>query len=408
MASTLAKSEVSFEDRIATFQQNTKDEVKDILHGTGKLKALELIFGGLLVVAGIPIPGLGFAVNVGAAIVLIGLRLAKPSRYTVAKLNIFAAVFLLAMVYISVMSFTTGVSTPEQTLRRTIRFMVVVGLLFLIADHRVHFKSLMLGLGIGMIVNAVAFYAGVAPAYYGSALTGWLGDKNISGMYYGFVPIILFGLFHKRWQRVVILLIALPLLFETQSRTSMGGFILGILWILFAQRANLLLKMILGFFFGWIFDYMQTNFAHLSVFGDREGTDWFREQIDIAAWAKTEAAPWHGLGLGQATVVLENGQRQYFHNSFWTLLVEGGWPWAIAVLGLTFYAVFVWRQTNQVSASHRNMTAEAATVFLLICSWRLGEVILTIPWGIAIGYALSLTAVPKKTAAYMGVKSKIL
>lgn len=407
MASTVAKPEISFENRIASLQQNTKNEVKEILHGTGKLKFLELVFGALLVLAGPSIPGLGFAVNVGAAIVLVAIRIIKPSRYSVAKLNIFAAVFLLAILYISIISFTAGISTPEQIVRRSIRFMVVVGLLFLIADHRVHFRSLMLGLGIGLVVNAAAFYIGIAPANYGSALTGWLGDKNVAGMYHGIVSIILFGLFYKRWQRVLILLLALPLLFETQSRTSMGGFILGILWILFAQKANLFFKVILGFFFGWLFDYMQTNFAHLSVFGDREGTDWFREQIDIAAWAKTESAPWHGFGLGQATVVLEDGRGQYFHNSIWTLLVEGGWPWAIAILGLTFFAAFVWKQRGQVSASERNMTAEAATVFLLVCSWRLGEVILTIPWGIAIGYALSLTAIPKKIDN-SGAEPKIL
>lgn len=396
MSSTTHQPTDSFESKIHRFQKDISKEAQLVVQGTGSLVLLEFILGLLMVAAGIPIPGLGFAVNIAVAIVLILIRMSKPSKYSVPNMNLFALILILGIMYVSIVSIEVGLATTDDVIRRSIRISVILGVTILIADKRINFKSLMLGLGVGMVINAIAFYLGIAPAAYGDALTGWLGDKNVAGMYYGIIPIILFGLFEKQWHRLLIVALSLPLLFETGSRTSMGGFILGVLWILFAKKANLFFKVILGFFFGWIFEWMQTNFADSSVFGDRTGTDWFREQIDIASWAKTEAAPWHGLGFGQATVILTNGEDMYFHNSYWTLLVEGGWPWALAILGVTFYAVFVWKQAGQRSNTERNLTAEAATVFLAVCSWRLGEVMLTIPWAFAVGYALSLTALPKK------------
>lgn len=396
MVSTTHQSADSLEKKIDKIQKGFSREVKIVAHGAGSIVVLEFILGLFMVAAGVPIPGLGFAVNIAVAILLIFIRLYKPSEYICPNLSLFAALFILALTYVSIVSTTVGVSTTDDVLRRAFRIAVIFGIVLLIADKRINFKSLMLGLGIGMVINAIAFYLGIAPAAYGDALTGWMGDKNVAGMYYGVIPIILFGLFEKQWHRLLIVALTLPLLFETGSRTSMGGFILGVLWILFARKVSLVVKIFLGFAFAWLFEWMQSNFADSSVFGDRSGTDWYREQIDIASWAKTEEAPWHGLGFGQAIVILPNGEDMYFHNSYWTLLVEGGWPWAIAILGVTFYAVFVWKQAGQRSSSERNLTAEAATVFLAVCSWRLGEVMLTIPWAFAVGYALSLTALPKK------------
>ncbi|MFC6353343.1 O-antigen ligase family protein [Rothia nasimurium] len=396
MASVSSRAGTNVEDRLIKIQNGISTETKQALQGAGALVVLEFILGALMVTAGVAVPVIAFPLNVAIAILLIAIRINKPSSYEVPKLGVFIAIFILALSFVMISSLTAGVSTSEDVIRRTIRILIVFMLALLIADRRIHFKSLMLGLGIGMLVNALAFYAGIAPDNYGGNLTGWLNDKNVAGMYHGIIPVILFGLFTKNWQRAVIAIFALPLLFETGSRTSMGAFIIGVLWILFAQKANLLVKVILGLFCGWIFEWMQENFADNAVFGDRTGTDWYRELIDTAAWEKTSSAPWNGLGFGQATVILPNGDDMYFHNSYWTLFVEGGWPWTIAILGSTFLAVFVWKQRDQQQTSERNLTAEAATVFLAVCSWRLGEVMLTIPWAFAVGYALSLTAIPKK------------
>lgn len=396
MTSTAHKPADSLETKIDRFQKGVSRETQLVVQGAGSLVVLEFVLGALMVTAGVNVPILVFPLNIAIAILLIVIRINKRAEYYVPKSGVFLAIFVLALSFVVVSSLTVGLSTSSDALRRAFRISIVIIIALLIADRRIHIQSLMLGLSFGMVINAIAFYAGIAPDHYGGYLTGWMNDKNVAGMYHGVVPLILFGLFTKKWQRYTILLFALPLLFLTGSRTSMGAFIIGVLWILFAQKANLFFKVILGIFFGWLFEWMQTNFADSSVFGDRTGTDWFRQQIDTEAWAKTESAPWHGLGFGQATVILPNGEEMYFHNSFWTLLVEGGWPWTIAILGITFYAGFVWKQAGQLNISARNLTAEAAIVFLAVCSWRLGEVMLTIPWAFAVGYALSLTAIPKK------------
>ncbi|WHS50017.1 hypothetical protein QM007_08855 [Rothia sp. SD9660Na] len=396
MVSTTHQPADSLEERINRFQKSLSRETQLTVQGTGSLVVLEFILGSLMVTAGVAVPVIVFPLNVAIAVLLIVIRLTKASAYEVPKLGVFIAAFMLALSFVVLSSITVGVSTSEDAMRRASRILIVLMLAILIADKRIHFKSLILGLSCGMLVNAAAFYAGIAPDNYGGNLTGWLHDKNVAGMYHGIIPLILFGIFTKNWQRVIISLFALPLLFETGSRTSMGAFIIGVLWILFAQKANLVVKVVLGFFCGWLFEWMQANFADSEVFGDRTGTDWYRDLIDTIAWEKTSSAPWNGLGFGQATVILPNGEDMYFHNSYWTLFVEGGWPWTIAILGITFLAVFVWKQKGEQQTSERNLTAEAATVFLAVCSWRLGEVMLTIPWAFAVGYALSLTAIPKK------------
>lgn len=372
-----------WQQRAAKLQSDVSQEARYLLDGAGKLVIIDLIVGFLFIFRSIGLFSQSFVALV--LLVYVAYRATTKPVYTVRYSNIVVAVFLIGFFYIFVASIFAGESTTMQVFQRLMRMLAVVGLAIFIADGRVHFRSLLLGFSIGLLFNAIGFYAGVAPADYGSYLTGWVQDKNVAGLYYAVVPLLMFVLFTKPWQRIALVMIALPLLWETGSRTSLGGFALGVLWLLFAGRLNLFFKFVMGGLVMWLFEWAQANFADSAAFGDRSGTDWFREQIDNASWEKVQGAPWHGLGLGQAFAEVEGHNNQYFHNSFWTLYVEGGWPWLIAVLGITLFAVFIWKQQK----TPRTIGAEAAMVLLLICSWRLGEVILTMPWGLVMGLALS-------------------
>lgn len=56
----------------------------------------------------------------------------------------------------------------------------------------------------------------------------------------------------------------------------------------------------------------------------------------------------------------------------------------------------------QKKLSSRKVMAEATMVLLFICSWRLGEVFLTVPWAMAVGLGLSYLATPKNRAEEYG------
>lgn len=387
----------SAEERLSRFTAALGQEARILAEGTGSLKMVEVIAGALLVTMGVPFFGFPMALMVLA--ILVVLRIGQPSRVDVPNRSLFVAVLLLGLTYVAFASLNVGISTPEEVAKRLARISILLVVLLLIADRRIDFRSLILGLAFGLVINALAFYAGIAPNTYDGALTGWLNDKNVSGLYYGIIPIFMFGLFPKRSHRIITLLVFLPLLWATMSRTSMAGLLIGVLWILFAQKANIVVKFGLGAFVAWFFEWLQTNFADSPVFGDRTGTDLLRSRIDEASWEKVSSAPWSGWGLGQATVDVQN-HRFFFHNSYWTLLVEGGVIWLVLVTGLTLLAVFVWKQ-NGVLKNQRILTAEAAAVFLAICSWRLGEVMLTLPWVFAVGLALCLTARPKRSQQNM-------
>ncbi len=67
------------------------------------------------------------------------------------------------------------------------------------------------------------------------------------------------------------------------------------------------------------------------------GTDEFRARIDAASFAKLDHAPWHGQGLGEAWAMLPDGATYSFHNSYWSMLVEGGCVYLVAMLVLTVW-----------------------------------------------------------------------
>ncbi|MBM7051405.1 O-antigen ligase family protein [Rothia sp. ZJ1223] len=372
-----------------------KDDAKELAQGVGKLNILDFIVGSSLITIGMPL----FGVPAGMIFVsaLVFFRLFQKPAYHVPKIGLFLAIFFISVIYISYSSYFLSGKEIEDIVSRVGRMSVVVGLVVVIADQRVNLRSFVGGLGLGLVFNAVAFYAGIAPDTYNGALSGWLGDKNVAGLYYAITPFFLYIFSKNNSQKILIFLTFLPLLWLTGSRTSIAAFMIAIMWIFFSKNLNAFLKLIFAGFVSWIFEWLQRNFADSALFGDRTGTDWFREQIDIESWEKVQSAPWNGLGLGEAFVTLESGRSIWFHNSYWTLFVEGGWPWTIVILSCTVFAGFIWKQRCQLYGDlKRNVGAEAAIVLLAICSWRLGEVILTAPWGIAIGLALYYTALPAK------------
>ena len=88
-----------------------------------------------------------------------------------------------------------------------------------------------------------------------------------------------------------------------------------------------------------------------------------------------------GQGLGEAYVYLTHtgSKTWFFHNSYWSALVEGGWLWMILVVAITvLYIVNVFSGKKTLSAKF--YVVQGAGVAIMICASRLGEVFYTWPW----------------------------
>lgn len=362
-------------------------EMRDALDSTGKIVIIDFLLGMCLVVFTFSVAGLPLATLAGTALALLSF-FRKPKN-SVPKITIFVFLIIFGLAWVIFDSAFLGISTNAEIARRVIRIMSVFLVALFIADGRIDFKSLILGVSFTAVINVPVYYLGLAPDYYPGYLTGWLADKNVSGLYYATIAVLLFSVLTKKSHRTLMLILFGIFVWQTGSRTSIAALLFAFLWILIARRFNILLKAVLAVLMVRAVEYLETNFAQAGAFSDRTGTDLLRGRIDAAAQAKINEAPWNGLGLGQAFVNIQE-RVFFFHNSFWTLIIEGGWIYLAFILAATIYAGFLMKQGN----AKRNMYAEGAIVLLFICAWRLGEVFLTMPWGLAIGLALLLCAQP--------------
>jgi hypothetical protein len=228
-------------------------------------------------------------------------------------------------------------------------------------------------MAVGLLGNAVLFFAGVAPAPYQQYLTGFLLDKNQAGLAYTVVGVLLLGVTTNTRRQIPIAVVCAALVWASGSRTSITAFVCALVWFVLRPRLGVPARLVLAAVFAIAIPFVQEKYGQAGEFTDRVGTDLFRARIDAASQAKLDAAPWHGQGLGEAWINLPDGATYFFHNSYWAVLVEGGWVYLAAVLVLT-----VWFGIRPLRSgpppSLLACSGEAANLAVLICALRLGEV----------------------------------
>ena len=176
------------------------------------------------------------------------------------------------------------------------------------------------------------------------------------------------------------------LLILTGSRTSMSGFLAGLVWFWARNRVVMPARVLLAAGLIAALAFAEENLARVGIFADRSGTDFFRARIGAATDLKVEQTPWYGRGLTEAWVQLGQLERFWFHDSYAALYVEGG-------LVLLSFVLIVWVVVAGGLFSTAKLTdearaAEAALVVLLVCAWQLGEVFFTSCALITLGLAL--------------------
>jgi len=342
--------------------------------GAEPTRFADFVLGAVALFA-VPIPRApgGFLVGQVALAALIALSITRRPSRSLAGLKWlpWAAVAMLG--YLVLIS----ISGPDLSLfgwpKRALRLVLVVTALLVVVSGRIHYPSIVRGMAVGLLGNAVLFFAGVAPAPYGRLLSGYLLDKNQAGLAYTVVGVLLLGLVSDRRRQVAIVVATSALVWATGSRTSLAALACALVWYALRPRLNVAGRLLLAAAFAVALPFVQEKYGQAGEFADRVGTDWFRARIDAASSAKLDQAPWHGQGLGEAWVNLPDGSTYFFHNSYWAVLIEGGWVYLLATLVLTvWFCMRPLRSGPPPSLVARS--GEAANLAVLICALRLGEV----------------------------------
>ncbi|MGQ4535946.1 O-antigen ligase family protein [Dermabacteraceae bacterium P13264] len=346
----------------------------------GSIVIIDFFMGLLLVGDGYTISGTSWPVSILAIGLMVVAGFFRKPKNTVG--NYFPAFVLVgfAVIWTALVSLYVGVEVGD-ILRRVFRIAAVVMAGMFIIEGRIDTNSMLKGLGFGLVVNVGLFYAGMAPDLYGGYLTGFLGDKNKAGLYYLVGGMLSLIVVRKNFYLFISVLFLTGTVWLTGSRTTLAGLLMGFLWITVVTRFSRGFRILWAGAIVFMVNYMEENFARAGTFANRIGSDLLRERIDNATLLKIADTPWYGQGYGTATVKVE-GIRWFFHNSYLTLQVEGGWPYMVMIVGITVAIGFgLFRETNY---TRELRIAEASVVGLMVCAWKLGEVFLTNAWMLVI------------------------
>lgn len=346
-----------------------------------------LLFASLIY--GQPVPGVGLPFNQLMVFVIVAYALTRKVLFSTGNWSRLFILFGAILSYIALVSvFSDPSEYAADWTRRWLRLAVTTLLIYVIAVGQIHLRSAILGYSAALLVNAGLFFAGIAPDAYGGYLTGYLADKNYAGLVHTLFSLLIMTAYTKRWQQVTVFLISCGLLWTTGSRTSLGALAFAYLWILVAPRLIPVVKVALLGVFWWLLGLLTEDYSQAEVFGDRVGSDELRERIDTMSWAKVQDTGFFGQGLGEAYVYdVADDRTWFFHNSYWSAFVEGGWIWAVALVAITLF-VAVRPLSKNRGWNKYQVIAQGLGIALLVCALRLGEVFYTLPWAIAMGYVL--------------------
>ncbi|MDO5633349.1 MAG: hypothetical protein Q4G34_00535 [Micrococcus sp.] len=349
-------------------------------------RLLDAVLAGFLIADGIGVPGLGIPLGELAGILLLVVAAFRRPERSLSRYGAVAAGAAILVAYLVMVS----IVNDEDPTRRAVRMVILMLLVAAFAQQRLDLRAAIFGMATLAAINVPLFYAGLAPDRYGGYLTGLMGDKNVAGMVYALLPLLLVATARSLRTKLLFLSAGIVLTFLTGSRTSLAALACAAVWVFLTPYLGAFLRLVLIGVMGWVVTWAENNLADLAVFGDRTGTDWFRDIIHEASWAKASAAPWYGEGLGTAVVEIPQGT-YFFHNSYWGLLTEGGYVFVVAIL--TVYVLFGLRPFAAAQDRTPSRVAiEAATVVIFVVALQLGEVFITLMGAMVVACGLLLHA----------------
>ena len=339
----------------------------------------DLLFGLVL-----PLGDLNIAfvpVNELAAAAIILLASFRRPRF---RLPLMVPVVLVAL-WLELVG--SGLANDVVNIRRLGHLAIVVALVVVIGQGRVHLTSLARGIGLGLAIGIPVSLPSIVTGGYPGRLTGLFGDPNGAGMLMVTMTPLVMGVVRGRWRWLVGLLGAGGVLL-TFSRTSLLALAFVVVWMLVASRLSLWLgAAILGPVAVLVAGQLE-SLRLAGPFAARQGSDLLRERIAEAAAQMLEVTPWYGNGPGTARVTVQN-LTFFLHNSYDAVRLEGGWVALVLLLSVAAFALFrVATSRHEV----RNAWFEAALGASLICALNLGEVLLELQFATIVGVLYLLSA----------------
>lgn len=387
MSPRSAAEEARIDRTVTAVGSRVRESGRQMAQSIGSIRIPEFVLFGLLIAGGgLPITHVG-PIPIGhlilAAICVYGM-FRRPNR-DFGRLQPIVPLLVLALFYVGMVSlFADPSEYAAEWQERLLRMSAVTVMMLFLGSGRLELRSAVLGGMAVLAINIPLFYAGLVQDNYGGFLTGLVGDKNAAGLAYAVLGILALWAVRSRSAAVVVVLFSLAATWLTGSRTSIAAFAAGVVWIVLAPRLPLVGKWLLGGATAFVVNLLAEDYSQIGVFSDREGSDLLRERIDNASLEKMTDTGFFGQGLGEAYVFIDE-RVWFFHNSYWSALVEGGWPWAVFLVGVTVL-VTVRPFTGRVP--QEQYFAQGAGVALLICATRLGEVLYTNVWAMALGAAI--------------------
>ena len=330
-----------------------------VRHQTSQIRMPEFIMAFLLLF-GDAVPGLGLPFNQVVILVLAAYGLTRKPTFDVSHFSGLHAIMFVAMGYLAIVSIN-GVHSEDASdwTRRLLRLVAATVLVWAIAAGRLHIRSM--------------------------------------GLVYCLFGLLILSFARNKFEVIGAIVVFSGLLWATGSRTSIAAYVAGLIWIVIANRLKTFGRIALGVALYWLIDILTSDYAQSGVFADRTGTDALRSLIDQASEIKVQASGFFGQGLGEAYVYLAHtgSKTWFFHNSYWSALVEGGWPWMILVVTITLlFIVNVF--SGQKTLPTKFYVVQGAGVAIMICASRLGEVFYTWPWAVTCGLALRVLLIERE------------
>lgn len=351
-----------------------------------QLQLPEFFCGVLMAFLGVLTPGLPLPLTYAAiALVLLLAFTRRPTYRMPHGLQLWTLLLVLGLLFSLAVAVFGPYAASAQWPSRIGRITVVVILAFVMATGRVCYTSLVKGFIFMLALNVPLFYAGLVQDNYGGYLTGILNDKNQAGLNYALCGILILIVYKNKYVRWGLFILFATCLWLTGSRTSLAAYATALIWITISGRLNIFFKLVLAGGLGFAVWYVEQNLAQAGAFSDRTGTDELRQRIDDATYSMVQHTPWFGRGLGHGTVFVEN-RTFFFHNNYWGLYIEGGWPLAIIAVAFT-----VWVGTRifaHVKFDERRIIAQGATLAMLVCAWKLGDVFFTATWALVMAVGI--------------------
>lgn len=371
----------------ASQERTSSRAFRDSVLALGETRIIDAVIMAIFIFR-MPAPGIGLPINDLAGLALIGIAAFRRPTRTLAGVHWYPAICIVILLYLGLNALFAGVE--QSDIDRGGRIVIMMVMAGFIATGRIDIASGLRGYALALLVNVPLFYAGIAPDTYGGLLTGYLNDKNVAGLSYALMTVLLLLLANRVWVRLAVVMVGSACVFLTDSRTSMAALAAALIWLAIARFLGPFWRICLAALLYAGFVFAETNLSTAGNYATtREGSDALRERIDAAALDKTLAAPWNGYGLGEAVAHFDQ-ESWLYHNAYWGLITEGGYILLLAFLALFALAGFQFLAKGATSRDARII--EASSIVILLCAFRLGEVFITQQAFIVLGIGVAIAS----------------